>query len=138
MNIILQYRYLSKPLLVGILLYSISTNIFRYVAYLFMILHLASETYQAFGYKSQMENLVYLSKFWILFSALLFFDFTMELVFGHIPFPMLTNVVRLAYLLWLTYEPSSVISTYDYVAPYISVLSNGYNTFLLYAFALLY
>lgn len=138
MNIIIEYKYLAKPLLVGTTLYLITTNLLRYFVYLFMIIHLSSETYQVLQSKNQQMNLSYLSKFWTLFSILLASDFILESIFGYIPLPMLTNIMRLVYILWLTYHPSNVLTTYTYIERYIGIISGIYNTFLLYAFALLY
>lgn len=103
-----------------------------------MIIHLSSETYQVLQSKNQQMNLSYLSKFWTLFSILLASDFILESIFGYIPLPMLTNIMRLVYILWLTYHPSNVLTTYTYIERYIGIISGIYNTFLLYAFALLY
>lgn len=103
-----------------------------------MFLHLTSETYHVFQFRGQLENLTFLSKFWILFAALLSFDFTMEMVFGHMPFPMIMNIVRMVYIPWLMYKPMNVINTYNYIESYIKIVSEAYNVMLLYAFALLH
>lgn len=138
MNILTQHKYVSWPILIIALMYFLGSNLLRHLMYLFMLMHLTSETYQVFQFRGQLENLIYLSKFWILFATLLSFDFTMMMIFGQIPFPTPTNFIRLICLIWVIYQPTIVITAYSHIDPYIKIVSEGYNMMLLYAFALFY
>ena len=137
MNIIKQYKYLSKPLLLALAIYFRSSSLIKYAGYLFIILHLSSESYNAYQYRGQADNLKYLTKFWTLFGILLGSDFISTLCFGDMWFPTITNIIRITYLLWLIRQPQNVITTFEYVEPYLKIVSDSYNTFLLYGFALL-
>ena len=136
MNILTQYKYLSWPILIVALLYLIGSNILRYLLYLFMLVHLTSQTYHVFQFRGQLEDLTYLSKFGILFATLLSFDFTIEMIFGHMSAAIPTNIIRLVYIAWLMYHPLNVIAMYNSIEPYIKIVSETYNVMLLYAFAL--
>jgi hypothetical protein len=131
------YRFLSKPLLLCIMLYFMGSNTLRYIMYLLLLIHLSTESYQICQSKIPTTELTYITKFWILFAILLTFDFINLMFFDNISMPMLTNFIRFAYLAFLTYHPNNVIIAFKYMEPYLASLSNIYSTFLIYAVAIL-
>lgn len=129
MDILQKYKYLIKPIIGCIALYFSSSDVIRHVTNLFTIVFLIIESYISFQFRGRSSNVL---KVWIIFGIILGFDYVSSVFFGRVVFPTLTNILRVAFLLWLTYDPANITMTYDHLEPYLKIMAEHYNFLLSY------
>ena len=129
MDILQKYNYLLKPIVGIIILYFSSSDMLRNIINLTTIVFLIIESYISFQLSGKPTTIL---KLWIMFGLILGFDYVSYIIFGRVIFPTLTNSLRVIFLLWLTYDPINISLSYDYLEPYLKIVTEYYNSILLH------